>query len=262
MKTLIMYQLEGVKDENVVKKVLAKHFPNGAEKFGVNVFVPLASAPDFCKLIGYVSQQNSSKLEEIAGVITQEGYDRKLDKFNQKYDKMQQKLMSARKTSNASVGTGFSGLTAIANLSDIVNQAQQFEEQQNMDAKVAKAKSKLDSYVERNKTLHESTKYTAAGKSVGGLVSWGAGTESNEKNIFDELAAEKKTSATFIDTSMEKFKKLLEDLLKLAPRVGVMAIVDGNRTSTINTTHIVKLESLTATKLANAQNREMFFITK
>ena len=262
MKTLIMYQLEDVKDENAVIKVLSKHFPNGAEKFGSNVFIQLATAPDFCKLIGFTSQQNSSKLEQIAGVITQEGYDRKLDKFNQKCDKMQQKLMSARKTSNANVGTGFSGLTAVANLGEIVNQAEQFGQQQNMDPKVAKAKSKLDSYIEKNKTLQESTKYTSAGKSAGGLVSWGAGTESSEKNIFDELAAEKKTAANFVDVSMDKLKKLFEELLKVAPKVGVMSIMDGNRTSTINSTHNVKLEQLTATRLANAQNREMFFIMK
>ena len=61
---------------------------------------------------------------------------------------------------------------------------------------------------------------------------------------------------------MEKFKKLLGELLKLVPKVGVMTIEDGNKTPTINTRRNVQLQDLAPIQLMKAQNREMFYITK
>jgi len=263
MKALIMYQLEGVRDDNAVSKLFSKHFPNGVDKFAGNIFSPLGSAPDFCKLVGFSSLQDTSKLEQIAGVITQEGYDRKIDKFNQKCDKMQHKLMSAQKAAKTSATVGqHGGLTNAVSLAELINKAEELKQQQESDTRVAKAKNKLDNYLERNKTLHESSKYTTATKSAGGLISWGAGTESSDKNIFEEIETSKKSTATFVDTSMDKLKEFLTDLLKLASKVGIMAIMDGNKTSTVNSTHNVKFDQLTSSRLMNAQNREIFYITK
>jgi len=260
MKTLIMYQLEDIKDDKAVTKLLSKHFPNGAEKFGANVFLPLSTAPDFCKLVGFSAQQNTSTLEQIAGVISQEGYDRKVDKFNKKTEQLKQKLVDARKTSN--VQTGVSGCTGITNIGDLINQTENIQKQKNSDPKVAKAKNKLDSFLAKNKQLIETSKYTTTGKVGGGHVSFGAGTTSNEKNIFQEIEAEKKKIETFANASMEKFKKLLGELLKLVPKVGVMTIEDGNKTPTINTRRNVQLQDLAPIQLMKAQNREMFYITK
>jgi hypothetical protein len=61
---------------------------------------------------------------------------------------------------------------------------------------------------------------------------------------------------------MDKLKEFFEELLKVTTKVGVMAILDGNKTSTTNSTHNLKFDQLTSQRLMNAQNREMFYVTK
>jgi hypothetical protein len=236
------------------------------QKLGASMYHPLADAPDFCKLIAFDSQRGESKLEQIAKVIAEENYDRKVDKFQQKCDKMKHKLMNARKAAKPSAPTtaagGIAGLTSVTSISDIINKAEQMKQEECTDSRVAKAQGKLDSYLEKNKTLHESTKYTTAGKSVGGLISWGAGMEGNERNINEDIEAEREATEKFADTSMKALTEFLGELLELATKVGVMAIMDGNKTSVANAKHDVRLDFLTSKQLMNAQSREMFYITK
>jgi len=261
-----MYQLEDVQNEAAVQELFAKHFPEGMQKLGASLFFPFADAPDFCKVLGFSSQQGATQLEQIANFISQEGYEEKVDKFTKKCDKMKHKLMEAKKAAKPSATTtaagGLAGLTSVTSIGDIVAQAEKMKQEECSDAKVSKAQCKLDKYIEKNKTLHESTKYTTAGKAVGGLIGWGAGMEGNEKNINEEIAAEKKSAAAFSEAATGSLKAFLDELLKVAGKVGIMAVMDGNKTSTTHTMHNLTLDQLTSSRLMNAQNREMFYITK
>jgi cytochrome b involved in lipid metabolism len=260
-----MYQLEGVKNDSAVSELFSKHFPQGVSKLGSNMFLPLDNAPDFCKLVGFSSQQSASKLEQIASFISQEGYDKKADKFQKQCDKMKHKLICAKKAAKPSAPTtaagGMAGFTSVTSIGDIVAQAEKMKEAECTNSKVAKAQNKLDCYIEKNKTLHESAQYTTAGKAAGGLISF-EGSTSSGKNIHDEIEAEKKAAAAFVDASMKNLTNFLEEVFKHATQISMMVITDGNKTGTTNVVRNVKLDQLTAEKLTNAQNREMFNITK
>jgi len=257
-----MYHLEGVSNDGAVSKILSKYCPAGADKFAGNVFVSASSAPDFCKLVGFSSTKDTSGLEQIANVISDANYGKKAIKFEKQCNKMHDKLMHAKKSVTSTSHVGLGGLTSANSVNEILNKAEQQQKEIEENARVQKAQSKLDKYLDKNKSLHEAKQYTTAGKSAGGLISWGAGTESSEKNIFETIEDAKKPSKEFIDSAMARLKEFLGELLGVVSRVGIMPISDGNKSPNVRDKKSIKLNELTPADLMSAKNREIIYITR
>jgi hypothetical protein len=83
-----------------------------------------------------------------------------------KCDKMHQKLICAKKAARKEAHVGAGGFATATSVSDLVSKAEQLHESEQTSSKVAKAQNKLDSYREKNKMLHESSKYTTKAPAV------------------------------------------------------------------------------------------------
>jgi len=255
-----MYQLEGVKDEKAVSKILAKHHPEGVDKSDDALFLLQDSRPDFCKLIGYASLQDTEKLERIATVITDEGYEKKMDEFENKRDKLHQKVVSAKRSTKQGAAIGLGGLQSATSIADLIENA---KEPTPTSEKVIKAQAKMDKYVAKNQLLSEASEYTHLKQGVGAYIS--IGTEENnaeEKDIFKNIEKSKQPDEDFAYYAFKDLKAFLDDLLKHADRISIMHITDGDQTPTIHTRTPIGLGSLQVKHLVDAKNRESLIISK
>lgn len=259
MKSIMMYQLEGVRDSSAVSKIFEKYCTNGVDKSSGNIFLSVDLIPDFFKVVGYSSIQNTARLEKIADLITDEKYEKKADKFDQKYNKMHQKVMAAKRDTRQDTHINMGGIMTATSISELVSKAEQQIEAP-LDPKVAKAQKKLDKYMAKNQILTEAKQYTPSNQGVANLIS--IGTEPKEKDIFQSIEESKKPNTEFIESSLLTLKKFLDELLKVADRVSVMHIMDGNKTPTVHLRTNVRLEHLNANQLIGAKNREIIIISK
>jgi len=259
---MIMYQLEGVRDDNAVLKLFKEYCPEGVDKSASNVYVQTNSAPDFFRLIGFSYQnQDTAELERMADLISQADYDKKIDKFNTKCNKMQQKIISAKKAARAETTVGLGGFVSGNTINELLNKTEQQDNQQQTDPKVAKAQCKLDKFIDKNHMLAESKQYVPQKQGIADIYSIGASAP-REKNIFETIEEAKKPKTEFLESAMAEQKDFLEKLFKLVSKVSIMHIIDGNKSALANVTTYTKLDKLTATQLANAKNRELISITK
>lgn len=262
MKSFFLCQLEGVKDDIAVTEIIAKYWPSGTEKLPGGIFLPADKAPDFVKVVAFSTTEKDFDLEKMENMMTQDNYEDKVEKYIKKEDKLHQKLIKTKKAAKEEARVTAGGFASAKTVSSLVGKSNTLRQEEEADKNIEKAKGKLDDFHEKNKLLQESTKYTATGKSMGGLLQFGAGTDKGEKNIYNELDTVADRKQKFVDGALDQLKDFLTELLEVAGRVGVMYIDDGSKTARANSNHNVKLEKLTAKQLMNAQNREMFVISK
>jgi len=255
-----MYQLEGVKDNTAVSAVFAKYCPGGVDKSDGNIFLSSDSMPDFCKLIGYASIHDTAKLEQIARVITDERYEKKAEKFEQKSDKMHKKVMDAKRATRQDTTIAMGGLTTAISIGQLVENVEKQDAAPD-DPKVIKAQARLDKYMTKNQTLAEAKQFSQLNQGVGCLISIGVG-DTATRGILQSIEESKAPNKEFTEPALKVFKEFLAELLQVADRVSVMHITDGNKTPTIHLRNHVGLGSLQAKQLIEAKNRESIIISK
>jgi len=272
--SLLMYQIEGAKDETAVLGVFSKFCSGQSEQQGGKYFMDAKTSPDFCKVVGLDRNDSivgRTRLEEIAGVMSSEDYEEQLDKFDMKYDKMRSKVLKAKKKVSSSTPLGTAGLSGLGMMSvgasstafDAVDKADSKGKQLKEDAKVAKAQRKLDEYIDKNKMLHESKQYQTTNQPFGGLVTFGAGSAPGS-DIYAAIKAEKQgiesQNVQNYDAAMTRFREFIGELLNHSKEVGFMYIEDGEKSSEYRHKRRVQLNDLTAGLLVKIRNREMFVI--
>ena len=266
MRSLIMYQVEGAKDDSVVSGVFSKFCPCESEKVDGRIYLATKKAPDFCRLVGLANQDaasdDKSHLEDLADFMADPRYARKIDKFDKKCNKMERKIISAKKdvpaaTQYGHTGMGGLGMMGGASISDLVEKAEQQQHEIQTDPRVARAQDKFDRYVDKNKTLAETKQFTKS-SGFGGIISFGDAPK--EKNIYDAIRTEKPHAEDYAAAN-NRMKEFLKELLNTAKEVSVMNITDGETKPDYLHKRKVKLDALSAEDFINMRNREMFVIS-
>jgi len=256
MKSLILYQLEGAKEGNALSVILSKYNANATEeRTETMLYLYIDGEKDFCKHIG-LKNQDTSGLQAIAETMSQADYQKKMMKFNKKCDKMRQKLNNAKKAAG-----GFN--VSSVNVAEMMDNLAKHNEQVQANPKVAKLQDKLDKYIESNKALCESKRYTGttSGANAIGLSVYDAAKNTTE-NIHQAIETIKNPKTEHVNQAMLRFKGFIEELLGIAKAVGVMPITDGGKNPKSGERRKIKLNKITAEHLMNAKNREIFIITK
>lgn len=258
MKSIIMYRLEGIKDNNTVSKIFEKYCPNGVARTGGDIFVSSDSMPDFFKLIGFASMQDTTKLEQIADIISDVHYEKKADKFQRKCNKMHQKVVSAKRATqqDGQVNIGaFSSVPSIGELIEIV------EQQKTAQAapKVAKAQVRLEKHIAKNELLSEAKRYASTSQGSPPITHDWVNAEKDIKTSIKEI---KRPKADIIGSALKTLKEFLDELLEVTTKVSIMHITDGNKSPTADLRTEVKFNDLEADQLIETKNREMIIISK
>jgi len=168
-----------------------------------------------------------SRLQEIARLMDKASYEKKLLKFTNKRDKLQQKYKEIRATADASHTLGGSSEKGFIN-ANLITDLDSHTGKVDSDPMVAKTKHKIDKFVAKNKLINESQKYSKdpkAGFSLGGIMLDGSGPiGSGDIHRMIKDAEQNALKGTY-----EKAKKKIAEL---KGKYSVGFALDANTTST------------------------------
>ena len=256
--SLVLFQIDGNGKE--IARVLQKYYGNCFEQHGKDAYINCTLAPDYCQLIG-LSNRDTKELEKIAKLLSNPSGGKKIDAYNKKKIELQRKLNETKNSVSSNRAFNVSGMS-VSNIDDLVNSIDKHIGGIQDDTKVKKAQQKLDKFENKKQTINNAQHYSVVSSAnIGsGLISFGAGMQSQTNNIFELIDKVKKGDSDFVDSAYESFYNMVRELSGYATEIGVMPILDGVKKPDANNKKTVKLSELTAAELTNAKNRELYII--
>lgn len=256
----VLFQVNG--DEREISKIFQKYYGGNCieQRKKDELYINCTIAPDYCQLIG-LSNRNTGELEKIAKLLSNPSGGRKIDAYNNKKIQLQKKLNATKSAVSSERMVNFGGY-GVTTVNEFVGSIDKHMDNIKEDQKVRKAQQKLDKYLDKKQQIGNAQHYSlTSSASVGnGLISFGAGMQSQNNNIFELIDKIKKVDSDFVESSYETFMNMIKELSGHATEIGVMPIIDGMKKPDSTSRKTIRINELKIEDLVNAKNRELVIL--